>query len=56
MTKQMSRMIALALYNHGKPVADYKSLADCFTMWGDKVVLWYNVGSDTKIIVRNVVK
>ena len=56
MTKQMSTMIALALYHHGTPVADKRSMADCFTRWDDKIVLWYNRGIDTKIIVREVEK
>ncbi len=56
MTKTQVQMVKLALANKGTPVSNRKWISDGFDyQWPDKSVyaLYYNVGRDTKVMVRS---
>lgn len=52
-TKTQVRMVQLALANGGTPVASCKWISEGFDYQRpDRYVLYYNVGRDTKVMVR----
>ena len=57
LTKQQVQMVKLALATGGTPVADRKWMSDGFVAWPtpDTYALYYNVGHDTKVMVRDVI-